>query len=350
MSRKLAFVCCALLAACGGKEPADDTFTDLAGFDEKSDQFTGKMTIVGSMGYGETQGPFWHKAGKWSALKFLGSKGDQITVDVSSKNGDTVAWIVDKSSEILAYNDDWKGSTNSHIELTLKDGANTTFFIVVREYKRRAMKFSVTLNGKKAASYDAPCTMDADCTLVNAACCGAEFVAVRTDMADAFHQSLSCDPRLACPTVFPSDAMAQCQENKCVAVAAADIACGGHTLNPHQCPPRYVCEGKQMAYDAPGSCTKRCGGIAGFQCDSGDICVDDPNDDCDPNNGGADCMGVCRDSICSGLTAKCAAGYKWSQYDCTCVADDCRANGCGDGQWCSYCWGSFQCIPDGALC
>lgn len=38
----------------------------------------------------------------------------------------------------------------------------------------------------------------------------------------------------------------------------------------------------------------RCGGIAGIQCPGGGKCVDDPNDGCDPNNGGADCGGICQ--------------------------------------------------------
>jgi hypothetical protein len=36
-----------------------------------------------------------------------------------------------------------------------------------------------------------------------------------------------------------------------------------------------------------------CGGIAGFPCDEGLTCVDDPKDDCDPEQGGADCGGIC---------------------------------------------------------
>ncbi|KUI56984.1 hypothetical protein VP1G_04267 [Cytospora mali] len=37
-----------------------------------------------------------------------------------------------------------------------------------------------------------------------------------------------------------------------------------------------------------------CGGFAGFQCtNEDDYCVDDPRDDCDPNAGGADCIGIC---------------------------------------------------------
>ncbi len=38
-----------------------------------------------------------------------------------------------------------------------------------------------------------------------------------------------------------------------------------------------------------------CGGIAGIQCPDNKMCVDDPSDTCDPNNGGADCSGICVD-------------------------------------------------------
>jgi hypothetical protein len=36
-----------------------------------------------------------------------------------------------------------------------------------------------------------------------------------------------------------------------------------------------------------------CGGIGGLQCPTGQTCVDDPSDTCDPMTGGADCMGMC---------------------------------------------------------
>lgn len=36
-----------------------------------------------------------------------------------------------------------------------------------------------------------------------------------------------------------------------------------------------------------------CGGFAGFECDPGFTCVDDPTDGCDPDRGGADCGGWC---------------------------------------------------------
>lgn len=37
-----------------------------------------------------------------------------------------------------------------------------------------------------------------------------------------------------------------------------------------------------------------CGGFAGLACPDGYVCVDDRSDSCDPNNGGADCIGVCK--------------------------------------------------------
>ncbi len=45
---------------------------------------------------------------------------------------------------------------------------------------------------------------------------------------------------------------------------------------------------KGMKYEG-----QMCGGIAGFLCPEGQICVDDPSDSCDPANGGADCIGIC---------------------------------------------------------
>jgi len=39
--------------------------------------------------------------------------------------------------------------------------------------------------------------------------------------------------------------------------------------------------------------TRMCGGIAGIACGAGEECIDDTTDSCDPNNGGADCSGIC---------------------------------------------------------
>ena len=288
----------ALAAGCTGDKPAaDDSFTELAGLDEKSDTFTGKLTIVGSIDYGQTEGPFAHKAGKWSALKFAGDAGDQVSVDVTSKDGDTVAWVLDNDFNILGYNDDAsRRTTNSHIDVTLPANASRTHYIVTRDYYRGAMHFSVALKGKKA-SFDSPCKVDADCARVRPDCCQLQdWIAVRADEVDAFRASLGCPASQICPKIAVRDnrASAECQSGKCVAVLPKDVQCGGRSTNPHNCPDSYECRGPQLAVDGTGSCVQQCGGFANLGCDDvSQSCVDDPTDGCDPKNGGADCPGIC---------------------------------------------------------
>lgn len=50
-----------------------------------------------------------------------------------------------------------------------------------------------------------------------------------------------------------------------------------------------------IAADCPGICVgpKFCGGIAGFPCPEGQVCLDVPNDGCDTDKGGRDCGGLC---------------------------------------------------------
>ena len=51
-----------------------------------------------------------------------------------------------------------------------------------------------------------------------------------------------------------------------------------------------------------------CGGIAGIACPDGQTCVDNPDDDCDPNAGGADCGGICVKTESCG-DVQCAPGF-----------------------------------------
>jgi hypothetical protein len=47
--------------------------------------------------------------------------------------------------------------------------------------------------------------------------------------------------------------------------------------------------------EAAGPGGQPCGGIAGLQCPGQhQVCIDDPRDNCDPKQGGADCIGICR--------------------------------------------------------
>ena len=53
------------------------------------------------------------------------------------------------------------------------------------------------------------------------------------------------------------------------------------------------CEYQPEIVDDPGPVA--CGGFRGAECPPGLVCVDDPNDRCDPERGGADCPGICVD-------------------------------------------------------
>ncbi len=85
---------------------------------------------------------------------------------------------------------------------------------------------------------------------------------------------------------------------------AASSSCGG--LTGAECPegltcvddPSDSCDPDQGGADCAGLCQQSqpsmCGGIAGIACPEGSSCVDDPNDSCDPERGGADCAGQCQ--------------------------------------------------------
>lgn len=88
---------------------------------------------------------------------------------------------------------------------------------------------------------------------------------------------------------------------KTASPTATHAICGGGRANYRQCDDGYTCikepgsVGCGPACDGLGICVKdkMCGGFVGIRCGSGQTCVDDPRDDCDPKNGGADCGGLC---------------------------------------------------------
>jgi hypothetical protein len=111
------------------------------------------------------------------------------------------------------------------------------------------------------------------------------------------------------------------------------------------CPPQQEC-----VKDAD---KQFCGGFAGFDCPGGGTCVDDPSDDCDPMNGGADCGGMC---LCD-KAASCVKGKHWNGLPsvCACVDDSagtggsCGSKTCPQGESC--CNASCGiCAPPGGAC
>jgi len=90
-----------------------------------------------------------------------------------------------------------------------------------------------------------------------------------------------------------ADATGECVQRPDACIALFDPVCGcdGNTYG-NSC--NAASAGVSVAHD--GECEQQgefCGGFAGIPCPEGEECVDDPNDDCDPENGGADCGGIC---------------------------------------------------------
>jgi hypothetical protein len=171
----------------------------------------------------------------------------------------------------------------------------------VRDYWRDPMSFTVELTGP---SFDGPCNIDADCVKVSKVCCSelGQYTAVAKGKEQAYKDSLACPQPLYCPKIMqrPDYQMAQCNRTShtCELVHPSQILCGGFVApgNQHDCPAGYQCRRLgPMIPDLPGRCYQFCGGIAGIPChEAGEVCIDDPTDDCDPKNGGADCGGICK--------------------------------------------------------
>jgi hypothetical protein len=89
-----------------------------------------------------------------------------------------------------------------------------------------------------------------------------------------------------CPTPAP-----MCKTDKeCPrSLAPCKLCADGSTA----CPVSW-CDNGQCKMTFQSCPVATCGGFAGLPCkDPSQKCIDDPNDSCDPNAGGADCPGIC---------------------------------------------------------
>jgi hypothetical protein len=250
-----------LVTACAEpKAPVSDDFSDLTGQDEKSDAFSYRMKVVGSLDYGHTSASIHYTSSpRYRAVKFGGSAGDQVDVRVHSASGDSVAWVLDNNFHILGSNDDADASTlDSHVALTLPANPSVTHYIVFRDYDLATHNFTVTLGG---AAYDTSCTTDADCTAVptGGCCVDGTLTAVNVAATDEYAAATACTvmPRPFCPQHQVYDTrVSECDAatNHCVMIEPQDIHCGGFINHPHTCPAGFGCVVSTVP-DVGASCT-----------------------------------------------------------------------------------------------
>jgi len=183
-----------------------------------------------------------------------------------------------------------------------------------------------------------------------------------------------CTPR---PSICPQVISPVCgcdgltYSNSCIAAAAGaavakrgecepkPVFCGGIAGFP--CPdgqtcvdnPNDECDPNNGGADCGGICVTDpepafCGGIAGIPCPDGQTCVDNPNDECDPNNGGADCGGICitRTNPCAAVLCKVGTQCIDRGGVAVCVPlDPCAVVRCKAGTACVNQGGVAACVP-----
>jgi hypothetical protein len=137
--------------------------------------------------------------------------------------------------------------------------------------------------------------------------------------------------------------------NSCIA-AGAGVAVdhNGECAPPVPCAAvRCVAGTHCVASGGTASCVpdQRCGGFIGISCPGLGQCVDDPTDDCDPANGGADCDGLC--TCIQKVLCVIGSHFDSSPSVCACVPDVdlCAAILCPVGFDCVVSNGVGSCVP-----
>ncbi len=260
----LAVSAASLLLACSSASTGDKQ--DVSN-ESDAIAFAKNWNVLGSLDYGQTSDAFdYTNPPKYRAYKFAGSAGDAVDVWVrSTDGGDAVAWVLDNDLKVVGHNDDASSSTlDSHITVKLPANASATHYVVVRDYNLDNATFTVALKGTAAVPVWESCSTDSDCIAVpQVGCCSNGYkAAVNKHHVTAYQDSFVCPP----PKPF--------------------------------CPMFVVLDRRVPVCDTTTDTCKMvqpsCGGIAGIACPSGESCVDDPSDSCDPTAGGADCPGLCQ--------------------------------------------------------
>jgi hypothetical protein len=141
------FVIAGCLAACGGltKEPAESVSVDA---------LHTQTRVLGEIQAGELRETDYASSPSLRAYYFFAEPGEHVDVWVRSENADAIAWIIDELGNVVAHNDDADATTlDAHLDFETSD-ASEYYFILFREYYRRAARISVSFELQSAVCSD----------------------------------------------------------------------------------------------------------------------------------------------------------------------------------------------------
>ena len=288
------------------------TGADLADSDIPADSYTRRVAIQGQIGFGETvEGHY--ASGGYAAWLFTASAGARVALDAAATDGsDTVLALYGPQTRSswsgarpLAVNDDYRGSTNSHIDLRVSRAG--TYLVIVREYWDDPGNFTLTLacSGaecrQECGSADS-CPTGSECNRVvciRAPCPSYCHPVLPIRPGDACDESL-CGPRPRSVTIMCEDGSIGGNTGRCF--RNEDLVCGWEI---RACPATEV----------------HCGGRLGNTCAADQFCSFTEAATC----GWADATGVCqtRPEICTALYQP-VCGCDGVTY-----SNACHANGAG---------------------
>jgi hypothetical protein len=310
----------------------------LADSDTPADGYTRRVAIQGSIGFGESVDGHYASGG-YAGWVFTATAGARLSIDAMASDGtDTVIALYGPQTSSswtgarpLATNDDYHGSTNSHIDHRVTRAG--TYLVIVREYWNDAGNFTLTLacaGTECRQECGTACPTGSECHRVE--CIRAPCPSYCAPIA-VHHEGDACDPSLC--GIAP----------RIVTLMCDDGSTGGFTGNclydadattchweirscpPASCPPNTLLCVRGYHYDGtPGVCAcvpdaVGCGARLGDTCAADQFCSFTASAMC----GRADATGTCttRPEICNDLYQP-VCGCDGVTY-----SNACRANGAG---------------------
>lgn len=138
-----------LVAACvDSKAPIDDDVTAAFTADQKADlptntKFLGRINTDGM----PSASLYYSSRPRYRSVMFGGVAGDDVIIDVTSTDGDAVAWLLDFQGNVIASNDDASSDTLDARIITTLTASNGNYYLYFRNYERAKAHFTITATG-----------------------------------------------------------------------------------------------------------------------------------------------------------------------------------------------------------